>query len=89
MTQCRLRDATGRSQCTGKPSTMWPLFVIGKRDNVNPPEGAERVREALINGGIEVESCYHDGGHAVPVNDAAAADKIVDWIVDLVNSEPK
>jgi predicted esterase len=65
------------------------LFVIGKRDNVNPPEGAERVREAFINGGIEVESCYHDGGHAVPVNDAAAADKIVDWIVDLVNSEPK
>lgn len=63
------------------------LFVIGERDKVNPPEGAERVREAFMNGGIEVESCYHDGGHAVPVNDAAAAGKIVDWIADLVNSE--
>jgi len=67
-----------------KPKTF---FVIGERDTVNPPEGAERVRDAFKQGGLEVESCYHDGGHSVPVSDTAVLAEIADWIADLVNQQ--
>jgi predicted esterase len=61
------------------------LFIIGERDNINPLEGAERVRDAFKKGGLEVTSCYHSGGHSLPVADSAVLGEIVDWIVKLVN----
>ena len=59
------------------------LFVIGHRDKINPPEGAERVRDALIRGGLKgVETCYHPGGHSIPVQDQVALETIARWIVE-------
>jgi predicted esterase len=58
------------------------FFIIGEKDNVNPPEGAELVRNALMKGGLEAKSCYHAGGHAVPVKDEKAVEEMVHWIAE-------
>jgi len=61
------------------------LFVIAENDPVNPTKGAERVRDCFAtNGGFDVESCYHKGGHALPVHDQNAMEKIIDWIGKVV-----
>ena len=56
------------------------LFIIGKEDKINPPEGAEKVRDVFKKGGLEVDSVYHQGGHAVPVKDTDVVEEIVGWI---------
>jgi len=65
---------------TNAPSV---LFVIGSNDSINPPESAMRVRTALQKGDLDVDSCHHDGGHAVPVKDAAALNEIMQWITNI------
>ncbi len=56
------------------------LFIIGRQDGINPPEGAELVRDTLINGGMEADTVYHPGGHGVPVKDDIAVKQIIQWI---------
>jgi len=64
------------------------LFVIGDRDKINPPEGAIRVREALMKGGMShVATCNHPGGHSVPVSHTESLTQMTDWVIDLVDSE--
>ena len=45
------------------------FFIIGGVDDINPPEGAMRVRDCLDKAGFQVDTCYHGGGHSVPVRD--------------------
>ncbi len=62
------------------------LFVIGERDKINPPEGAERVKEALDKGGLHdcISTCYHPGGHSVPVKNENALNEMSNWFIDLL-----
>lgn len=60
------------------------LFIIGEADKINPPESAEKVRYAFSKGGVDVTSCYHERGHAVPVDNEKALESIVDWISTLL-----
>ncbi len=71
------------------------LFIIGEKDRINPPEGATRVRDALskglgsIIGGTDtddndnsaIETCYHPAGHAVPVSNKDALNRMVKWVL--------
>mmetsp|Transcript_33864 Transcript_33864/g.73397 ORF Transcript_33864/g.73397 Transcript_33864/m.73397 type:complete len:301 (+) Transcript_33864:140-1042(+) len=63
------------------------LFIIGKRDAINPPAGAEQVRDSLQRGGLSVETLAHSGGHSVPVRDGEALDSITDWIIEAVQDK--
>jgi len=56
------------------------LFIIGENDDINPPEGAMQVREALQNAGIEVSSIFHPGGHSLPTKNVQAIQSIAQWI---------
>lgn len=56
------------------------LFVIGNADKINPPEGAKRIRECFKNGGLEVFTVNHPGGHSVPVQDNDALQGIISWM---------
>jgi len=60
------------------------LFVIGEADNINPPEGAVKVRDCLDIAGFEVGTCNHAGGHSVPVRNQEALNEMANWIIDLV-----
>ena len=69
-------------------SSSKALFVIGSNDQINPPDGAELVRDCLHKGGmIRVKTISHPNGHAVPVRDQKALNGIVDWIIDTVVSK--
>lgn len=59
------------------------LFIIGEVDKINPPESAEKVRDAFCQRGVDVTSCYHERGHAIPVDNEKALETIVDWISAL------
>lgn len=64
------------------------LFVVGRNDQINPPDGAELVRDCLDKGGmIRVKTISHPNGHAVPVRDQKALNGIVDWIIDTIVSK--
>ena len=64
------------------------LFVVGRNDQINPPDGAEHVRDCLEKSGmIRVKTISHPNGHAVPVRDQRALNGIVDWIIDTVVSK--
>jgi len=60
------------------------LFVIGESDEMNPPEGAIRVREAIKKCNVAVETVSHSGGHSVPVGDSIAMERISAWIMQVV-----
>ena len=62
------------------------LFVIGERDKINPPEGAERVKHALKQGGLKdyLSTCYHPGGHSVPVQNEEALNEMSNWFMNLL-----
>ena len=49
------------------------LMIVGRRDAMNPPEQATRVRDALTRAGFDVTFLQHDGGHAVPVGSVSNA----------------
>jgi predicted esterase len=62
------------------------LFVIGEKDKINPPEGAIRVRDALSKGGMtDIDTCYHPGGHAVPVRNVDALNEMTKWVLDTIH----
>ena len=66
------------------------LFVVGEKDRINPPEGAIRVRDTLLRGGMKeemVETLTHPGGHAVPVKNIDALEKMTNWIMNVVMNE--
>lgn len=66
------------------------LFIVGEKDKINPPEGAIRVRDALICGGVKenlVQTLTHPGGHAVPVKNVDALDKMTSWIMNVIDNE--
>lgn len=60
------------------------LFIIGKRDDVNPPEGGERVRNIFLDSGkVTVDTIYHEDGHSFPVHDPLAMEAICKWICSV------
>jgi len=65
------------------------LFVIGKNDKINPPEGAVRIRDLLKGKGVSVETCMHEGGHAFPVRDELSLENISNWLTEVINIEFK
>ena len=60
------------------------LFVIGKNDKINPPQGARKVMNRLQKGGMNVDAVNHMGGHSVPVNDVEATKEIIDWVEQVL-----
>ena len=58
------------------------LFVVGRDDRINPPDGALQVRDCLEKGGMEVETIFHPGGHSVPAKDKEALNRMAEWIID-------
>eukprot|EP01083_Nonionella_stella_P285081 970460_1 len=73
-----------KSQSQSQSKSPQVLFVVGESDKINPPEGAIRVRDAMARGGLHVNTCYHPGGHAVPVKDEKALGEMVDWIHKII-----
>lgn len=58
------------------------LFVIGTKDSINPPEGAERVRQSFAGGGLPVQTVEHGGGHSFPTSlDPDSLEKIAEWFI--------
>ena len=58
------------------------LFLLGKRDEIAPNATGEKLRDLLGQGGFDVSSCYHEGGHGFPEEDVddPSLQSIVDWI---------
>ena len=73
-----------QSSKSNERKTPNALFVVGSNDRINPPEGALRVKDALDKGGIHVEECNHEGGHAVPVKNDQALQEITAWISKIL-----
>ena len=63
------------------------LFVFGENDKINPIEIGEDVKASMIQAGLATSTCYHPGGHSVPVNDENALQKISNWIIDGTTNE--
>lgn len=59
------------------------LFLLGKRDQIAPNATGEQLRDLLEKGGLEISSCYHEGGHAFPEEDVGAETMktIAEWIL--------
>ena len=75
-----LTDIQPPSEVTEKSEI---LFVVGRDDQINPPEGALHVRDCLEKGGMKVATIFHPGGHSIPVRDKDALESMVEWIVDI------
>jgi predicted esterase len=58
------------------------LFVLGENDKINALEIGERVKDAMEGAGLDVQVCYHTGGHSVPVQDQTAVKAISTWITE-------
>jgi predicted esterase len=63
------------------------LFVLGENDKINPIEIGEDVKASMIQAGLATSTCYHPGGHSVPVNDENALQQISNWIIDGTTNE--
>ena len=57
------------------------LFVIGNKDDINPIEGALKVKDAFQASGTNISTVFHPNGHSPPVNDQHAVKEIVAWII--------
>eukprot|EP00978_Attheya_sp_CCMP212_P005223 scaffold11606_cov56-Attheya_sp.AAC.3 len=80
--QLSFLETTQDEECKNAPRA---LFIMGENDNINPVDGACRVRDALQKAGVMVTTCHHDGGHSVPTNDEAATDQITRWITHVTS----
>ncbi len=60
------------------------LFLLGKRDKIAPNATGEKLRDMLRQGGCDITSCYHQGGHGFPDEDAdtETMKTITEWIRD-------
>ncbi len=60
------------------------LFLLGKRDKIAPNATGEKLRDLFGQGGFDVSSCYHEGGHGFPEEDVddQSMKAIVDWILE-------
>ncbi|KAG7347389.1 serine hydrolase [Nitzschia inconspicua] len=59
------------------------LFILGQNDKITPNASGEQLREGLSKAGFQVDSCYHKGGHGIPLqNDPEALTTIARWIYD-------
>lgn len=59
------------------------LVIVGDNDDINPPEGALRVRDLLTNIGMEISTLHHKGGHSVPISDDVALQSIISWMLKM------
>jgi predicted esterase len=63
-------------------NTTKALLIIGKMDDINPPEGGEKVRDIFKDSGkISVETIYHENGHSFPTHDPMTMEAICNWII--------
>jgi hypothetical protein len=63
-------------------NTTKALLIIGKMDDINPPEGGEKVRDIFKDSGkISVETIYHENGHSFPTQDPMTMEAICNWII--------
>lgn len=67
-----------RFEGENKPSV---LFVLGENDVINPKTTGDKVKACMEKAGLDVSTCYHPGGHSVPVDDEAALETIAKWII--------
>jgi predicted esterase len=76
-------------ECLRMEETVIPrvLFVLGENDEINPIEIGDDVRVSMIAAGLATSTCYHPGGHSVPVNDEKALHQISEWIIDGKTNE--
>jgi predicted esterase len=58
------------------------LFILGENDKINPIEIGDDVKASMIQAGLATSTCYHPGGHSVPVNDEKALQQISKWVID-------
>lgn len=58
------------------------LFVLGENDKINALAIGETVKDAMKRAGLDVQVCYHLGGHSVPVQDPQAVKAISTWITE-------
>ena len=56
------------------------LFVMGQEDSINPLDSAKKVRDCLDQGGFQVTTHTHTGGHAVP-NDEESTQAMAKWVL--------
>jgi len=59
------------------------MFVIGEKDDINPPEGAEKVKACYEKMGASIATVRHTGGHGVPVSNEVALMEMVKWIIGV------
>lgn len=62
------------------------LLVVGNNDKINPPAQQERVQKSLETAGCDVSVIRHDGGHAVPIKNGQAVERIMAWVAQGVAS---
>ena len=63
------------------------LFVFGENDKINPLEIGEEVKSYMVQAGFATSTCYHPGGHSVPVNDENALQTISKFVIDGISDE--
>lgn len=56
------------------------LFIMGETDDINPTDGAKRVRDCFSRAGLTTETVVHPGGHSIPVDNECAMEEIANWI---------
>ena len=58
------------------------LFLLGKRDKIAPNATGEKLRDMLQQGGCDITSCYHEGGHGFPEEgvDTETMKAITEWL---------
>ena len=76
---------------TNKSNLPQVLFIMGKLDDINPIESAQRVSGAFENAGLPISIIEHDGGHSVPYksddDSLRALDEVVDWIMTIIKQK--
>jgi predicted esterase len=69
------------------------LFVMGKRDNINPIESAKQVYGCYQTAGLDVSIIYHEGGHSLPIggdlDSERAMGDVCDFILQTVSEKGK
>lgn len=63
------------------------LFIVGEKDDINPPEGNLKVRDMFQRAGFKTSTITHPGGHSVPVKDEIALERIATWLSDALSDE--
>mmetsp|Transcript_17105 Transcript_17105/g.24995 ORF Transcript_17105/g.24995 Transcript_17105/m.24995 type:complete len:287 (-) Transcript_17105:218-1078(-) len=76
-----------RAPDLGPETPIRALFIVGQNDDINPPEGAIRVRDCFQTAGVQVTTIEHPGGHSVPTQNIEAMNAIAQWISGSISGQ--